>query len=127
MQLRLHPAIIALKEEMEKDLKDKIYDVDPTYLTSCGNWYYTSWKGEIAKSGGIASNIGVHFFEMLTWVFGKIKDNKVHIHAHDRASGYLELEKARVRWFLSINDLLLPNEIRAKGQRIYRSITVEGE
>ena len=127
LQLRLHPSIIALKEKIEKAPKDKMFEVDLTYLTSRGSWYYASWKGDIQKSGGIASNIGVHFFDMLTWVFGGVKENIIHLHEHDRASGYMELENARVRWFLSINEETLPDEIRAKGQRTYRSITVDGE
>ncbi len=126
LQLRLHPSIIALKEKLEKEPKDKIHDVDLTYLTSRGNWYYTSWKGDISKSGGIASNIGIHFFDMLSWVFGNVKKNIIHLHTHDRASGYLEFEKARVRWFLSINQDVIPREIKEKGQRTYRSITVDG-
>jgi len=127
LQLRLHPSIIALKKKINNGPKDKIYDVDLTYLTSRGNWYYTSWKGDISKSGGIATNIGIHFFDMLAWVFGDLTMNKVHMHTHDRAAGYLEFKKARVRWFLSINDEVLPEEIKRKGQRTYRSITVEGD
>ncbi|WP_139956373.1 Gfo/Idh/MocA family protein [Flavicella sediminum] len=127
LQLRLHPSIIALKEKIAIGPKDKIYDVDLTYLTSRGNWYYTSWKGDVSKSGGIASNIGVHFYDMLSWVFGDVKTNKVHLHEHDRAAGYLEFEKARVKWFLSIDYNVLPEEIKEKGQRTYRSITIEGE
>jgi len=127
LQLRLHPSIIALREKIKNGPKDKIYDVDLTYLTSRGNWYYTSWKGDVTKSGGIASNIGIHFYDMLSWVFGDVKTNIVHLHTHDRASGYLEFEKARVRWFLSINENVLPKEIREKGQRTYRSITVDGK
>ncbi|MBB6461524.1 Gfo/Idh/MocA family protein [Flammeovirga kamogawensis] len=127
LQLRVHPSIIALKEKIANGPKDKIYDVDLTYLTSRGNWYYTSWKGDVSKSGGIATNIGVHFYDMLSWVFGDVKENKVHVHTHDRAAGYLEFERARVRWFLSINEDVLPDEIKAKGQRTYRSITIEGE
>jgi len=127
LQLRLHPSIIALKKKVENGPKDKIYDVDLAYLTSRGNWYYTSWKGDISKSGGIATNIGVHFYDMLSWVFGPLKSNTVHIHTHDRAAGYLEFEKARVRWFLSINYDTIPKEIKEKGMRTYRSITIEGE
>ncbi len=127
LQLRLHPSIIALKEKIESGPKDKIYDVDLTYLTSRGKWYFTSWKGDISKSGGIATNIGIHFYDMLSWVFGKVKHNTVHLQTHDRAAGYLEFEKAKVRWFLSINDEILPKEIKEKGQRTYRSITVDGE
>ena len=127
LQLRLHPSIIKLKEEIENGPKDKIYDVDLTYLTSRGNWYYTSWKGDITKSGGIATNIGIHFYDMLSWVFGDIKENVVHLHTHDRAAGYLEFERAKVRWFLSINFDVLPQEVKEKGQRTFRSITVDGK
>ncbi len=127
LQLRLHPSIIALKEKIKNGPKDKIYDVDLTYLTSRGNWYYTSWKGDNSKSGGVASNIGIHFYDMLSWVFGEVKSSIVHIHAHDRAAGFLEFKKARVRWFLSINYEILPKEIKEKGQRTYRSIIVDGK
>lgn len=127
LQLRLHPSIIKLKKEIENGPKDKIYDVDLTYLTSRGNWYYTSWKGDLSKSGGIATNIGIHFYDMLSYVFGEVKENKVHLHVHDRAAGYIEFERARVRWFLSINYDLLPEEVKSKGQRTYRSITVDGK
>lgn len=127
LQLRLHPAIIALKERVENGPVDKVYDLDLAYITSRGNWYYTSWKGDINKSGGIATNIGVHFFDMLSWVFGAKKHNIVHIHSHDRAAGYLILEKARIRWFLSINENTLPISVKAKGQRTFRSFTIEGK
>ena len=127
LQLRLHESIIALKRKIENGPKDKIYDVDLTYLTSRGHWYYTSWKGDDSKSGGIASNIGVHFYDMLSWVFGDVKQNTVHLHNHDRASGYLEFEKARVRWFLSIDYNVIPEEVKETGQRTFRSITVDGE
>tara|TARA_B100000767_G_C19524817_1_gene434028 strand:- start:6 stop:719 length:714 start_codon:yes stop_codon:yes gene_type:complete len=127
LQLRLHQSIIDLKAKVDAAPKDKIFDVDLTYLTSRGNWYYTSWKGDFDKSGGIATNIGVHFYDMLSWIFGDIKENLVHIQTHDRSSGYLEFERARVRWFLSINYDVLPQEIKVKGQRTYRSITIEGE
>ena len=127
LQLRLHSSIIALKKKVDNGPKDKIYDIDLTYLTSRGHWYYTSWKGDVTKSGGIASNIGVHFYDMLTWVFGNVNKNIVHMHEHDRAAGYLELEKARVRWFLSIDYQTIPKEVRDKGQRTYRSITIDNE
>jgi UDP-N-acetyl-2-amino-2-deoxyglucuronate dehydrogenase len=126
LQLRLHESIIALKQQIENGPKNKIYDVDLTYLTSRGHWYYTSWKGDMSKSGGIATNIGVHFYDMLAWVFGPLQKNTVHIHSHDRAAGYLEFKQARVRWFLSINYDLIPEAIKAKEQRTYRSITVDG-
>ncbi len=127
LQLRLHPSIQSLREKVKNGPQDKIYDVDLTYLTSRGHWYYTSWKGDIHKSGGIATNIGVHFYDMLTWVFGNVKQNIVHVHTHDRASGYLELERARVRWFLSINEKTIPKELRKEGKTTFRSIQIEGE
>ena len=127
LQSRIHPSIVELKRKIANGPQDKIYDVNLTYLTSRGNWYYTSWKGDISKSGGIATNIGVHFYDMLSWVFGSVKQNTVHIHTHDRASGYMEFEKARGRWFLSINFDLIPENVKSKGQRTYRSITVENE
>ena len=127
LQLRLHPVIIALREKISQAPQDKIYDVDLTYITSRGNWYYTSWKGDISKSGGIATNFGIHFFDMLTWIFGNVKENIVNLHTHDRASGILVLEKARVRWFLSINSETLPPEVKERGKTTFRSITVEGE
>ena len=127
LQLRLHPSIIALRDKIKADTSGKIYDIDLTYLTSRGNWYYTSWKGETPKSGGIASNIGVHFYDMLSWIFGDVKINDVYERTHDRSSGYLEFERARVRWFLSINYDLIPEDIKEKGQRTYRSITIDSE
>jgi UDP-N-acetyl-2-amino-2-deoxyglucuronate dehydrogenase len=126
-QLRLHPAIIALKKLVDESPSDKIFEFDLTYITSRGNWYYTSWKGDINKSGGIATNIGVHFFDMLTWIFGATKENKVHIHTHDRAAGYLEFNRAKVRWFLSINEETVPEELRKEGKRTYRSMKIEGQ
>ena len=126
-QLRLHPAIIELREKISKGPADKTYDVDLTYITSRGNWYYTSWKGDVDKSGGIATNIGVHFYDMLSWVFGSLKKNVVHVHEHDRAAGFLEFEKARVRWFLSINFETIPEEVRNAGKRTFRSLSVDGE
>jgi UDP-N-acetyl-2-amino-2-deoxyglucuronate dehydrogenase len=126
LQLRLHPDIIALKNKVDNADPSAIFDVDLAYITSRGSWYYASWKGDLMKSGGIATNIGIHFFDMLIWIFGKVKRNVVHLHQHDRAAGYLELERARVRWFLSINEQTLPAEVRAKGQRTFRSLTMEG-
>lgn len=127
LQLRLHDSIRRVKKMVDEGPADKVYDFDLTYQTSRGTWYYTSWKGDAKKSGGIATNIGVHFFDMLGWIFGELKDNKVHLHTHDRAAGYLEFEKARVRWFLSINYDTLPEEVKAKGMRTYRSMTIDGE
>ncbi len=127
LQLRLHPSVIELREKILNGPKDKVWDVDLTYLTSRGHWYYTSWKGDVDKSGGIATNIGVHFYDMLQWVFGPVSRSVVHIHTHDRAAGYMELEKARVRWFLSINYDVIPEEIKATGARTYRSLKIGGE
>jgi len=127
LQLRHHPSILALKHKIDQGPKDKVYDIDLTYLTSRGNWYYTSWKGDVSKSGGVASNIGVHFYDMLSWIFGDVKANTVHLHSHDRAAGILEFKQARVRWFLSINAQTLPEYIKAKGQTTYRSIKMDGE
>ncbi|MBK8349079.1 MAG: Gfo/Idh/MocA family oxidoreductase [Saprospiraceae bacterium] len=127
LQLRLHPSIIALKEKVSRAPSDKVFEFDLTYITSRGNWYYTSWKGNNEKSGGIATNIGVHFYDMLQWVFGPVKENIVHIHTHDRAAGYFEFAKAKVRWFLSINSDTLPEDVKAKGKRTYRSLNIEGE
>ena len=130
LQLRLHDNIIALKERVEYELKqdpNKMYDIDLTYLTSRGKWYFVSWKGDENKSGGIATNIGVHFFDMITWIFGKVKQNIVHIKQPDVNAGYLELEHARVKWFLSVNYDYIPDDIKTKGQRTYRSITVNNE
>lgn len=127
LQLRLHPSIIALKNEIEESPKDKIFDVDLTYITSRGHWYQTSWKGDVSKSGGVATNIGIHFFDMLAWVFGETKKNTVHLLSPDSAAGVLELEKARVRWFLSIDYNNIPDELKAKGKRTYRSLTMESK
>ena len=126
LQLRLHDAIIDLKREVEASPKEKVFDVDLTYITSGGNWYYTSWKGDSRKSGGVATNIGVHFYDMLSWVFGAVKANRVHVMSHDRVAGYLEFEKARVRYFLSINFDTLPTDVKATGKRTFRSLTMEG-
>jgi UDP-N-acetyl-2-amino-2-deoxyglucuronate dehydrogenase len=127
LQLRLHPNIIKLKEEVEKGPKDKIYDIDLSYITSRGNWYFQSWKAELSKSGGIATNIGVHFFDMLTWIFGNVKLNTVHLSDNKKAAGYLQLEKARVRWFMSLDYNSVPEEQQKNGLRTFRSITVDGK
>jgi UDP-N-acetyl-2-amino-2-deoxyglucuronate dehydrogenase len=125
LQLRLHPAILALKKKIEDGPKDKIYDIDLTYITSRGHWYMTSWKSDIQKSGGIATNIGVHFFDMISWIFGQPKENIVHLSHPDKAAGYLLLERARVRWFLSIDSNDIPKEISQKGSRTFRSIKID--
>ncbi|PQV57282.1 UDP-N-acetyl-2-amino-2-deoxyglucuronate dehydrogenase [Sediminibacterium magnilacihabitans] len=127
LQLRLHPAIVALQKKVQEGPADKVYDVDLTYITSRGNWYYTSWKGDVQKSGGIATNIGVHFYDMLAWIFGGVQKNIVHLHEHDRAAGFIEFAKAKVRWFLSINYGNIPQEIQESGKRTFRSLTIDGE
>ena len=126
LQLRLHPVIKKLKEDIELGPKGKVYDIDLTYITSRGNWYDISWKGDLLKSGGIATNIGVHFFDMLTWIFGDVKENIVHVADKHKAAGFLYLERARVRWFLSIDTNDLPQNIKEKCQRTYRSILING-
>ncbi len=129
LQLRLHPSIISLKERVTAEIKkhpEKIYDVDLTYLTSRGHWYFASWKGDEDRSGGIASNIGVHFFDMLGWIFGDLLQNEVHLKKSDVNAGYLEFAHARVKWFLSVNYKYIPPTIKETGQRTYRSITIDG-
>jgi len=130
LQLRLHPSIIALKEKVAREIEAdpaKIYDIDLTYLTSRGKWYFESWKGKEEKSGGIASNIGVHFYDMLCWIFGDVEENIVNVKTPDCNAGTFRLKHANVRWFLSVNYDYIPKEIRDAGMRTYRSITVDGE
>lgn len=127
LQLRLHPSIIALREKIQNSSKDTKVDVDLTYITSRGNWYLQSWKGDAKKSGGIATNIGVHFYDMLQFLFGKIQENQVHYCSDTKAAGYLEYANARVRWFLSIDVADVPIAVRKTGQRTYRSIMVAEE
>lgn len=126
LQLRHHPAIIELREKVRSGPADKVYDVNLSYITSRGNWYHISWKGDSSKSGGITTNIGIHFFDMLIWVFGSVKGLNVFSLTNDSASGLLELERARVKWDLSINYMNIPEEVRAKGKRTYRSLTMDG-
>lgn len=125
LQLRLHPTIIALRDQILNGPKDKIYDIDLNYITSRGNWYYTSWKGDASKSGGIATNIGVHFFDMLIWIFGDVLVLNVAENTADRASGTLKLQKATVNWVLSINYDHIPESVKRTGKRTYRSLTIE--
>ena len=130
LQLRMHQSIIDLKERVTKELEknpDKIYDIDLTYLTSRGKWYFESWKGKQEKSGGIASNIGVHFYDMLCWIFGDVEENIVHVKTVDTNAGYFKLKNATVRWFLSVNYDYIPQDIKLNGMRTYRSITVDGD
>lgn len=127
LQLRLHPAIIALREKIMNGPAGKVYNIKLKYITSRGHWYYTSWKGDITKSGGIATNIGVHFFDMLLWIFGDVKDSQVAEHSADTAAGTLKLERANVEWFLSINSNALPEDVRSEGKRTYRTLTIDGD
>lgn len=127
LQLRLHPSVIKLKEKIDNGPKDKVYDIDLTYITGRGCWYYYSWKADMAKSGGITTNIGVHFFDMLTYIFGTVKENIVHYKSASVAAGYLQLQRARVRWFLSLDANFVPSEVRAAGKSTYRSILIDNE
>lgn len=127
LQLRLHPAIIALKEKIDALPKGKKHEIELTYITSRGHWYHTSWKGDTEKSGGIATNIGVHFFDMLMWIFGEVEDNIVYTLTNQSSSGHLELNKASVNWLLSIDDEELPLQAKQAGLRTYRALTIDGE
>jgi UDP-N-acetyl-2-amino-2-deoxyglucuronate dehydrogenase len=127
LQLRLHETIIALRNRILAGDPNKTYDIDLTYITSRGKWYHQSWKGDRSKSGGVATNIGIHFFDMLSWIFGEVKTSTVHAYEDDKAAGFLELERARVRWYLSLDSNDIPSDILAKGTRTYRSITIESE
>ncbi|MBS3807528.1 MAG: Gfo/Idh/MocA family oxidoreductase [Bacteroidales bacterium] len=127
LQLRLHPSIMELKRQIDEGPADKVYDIDLTYITSRGNWYFISWKGDEQKSGGVATNIGVHFFDMLTWIFGDLKQSVLHLYKEDKAAGFLDLEKARVRWFLSVDSGDLPEDVKKEKKPTFRSITVDEE
>ena len=126
LQLRHHAAILELREKVAKAPKDKKFDVELTYITSRGKWYAESWKGDNRKSFGVATNIGVHFYDMLYFIFGQLQENKVHYADHNKAAGYLEYERARVRWFLSIDANDLPDEVKGK-KATYRNIDISGE
>lgn len=127
LQLRLHPSIIALRDKVQNAPKDEIFDVELTYMTSRGKWYLKSWKGVNEKSGGVASNVGVHFFDMLHFIFGDIKANEVHYKDEQTVSGYLEYERARVKWFLSIDANNLPENAVQGEKTTYRSIMIGDE
>ena len=127
LQLRLHPAIIALKKEIDEAPVGKKFEVDLTYITSRGNWYQHSWKGDESKSGGVATNIGIHFFDMLLWIFGKPLDNELIESSESHAKGFLNLEKANINWFLSINSEHLPEEVKQKEKRTHRLLTISGK
>lgn len=126
LQLRVHPALIRLKKNVQTKYKNRKAKVILTYITSRGLWYNYSWKGDKEKSGGIAVNIGIHFFDLLIWLFGGVENNIVHLYGNDRAAGFLELSKADVQWFLSIDKKDLPPGI-SSGETTFRSIEVDGE
>lgn len=127
LQLRVHPSLVALRETVARSAPEKKYEIDLTYITSRGRWYFASWKGEMQKSGGVATNIGIHFFDMLMWIFGPAKHHEVHRADEKMMAGYLELERANVRWFLSVDKEDLPQCAREEGKTTFRSITVDGE
>lgn len=127
LQLRHHPSIIKLKNKFDNLPNDKIHDIRLTYITSRGKWYFYSWKGDVKKSGGVVTNIGIHFFDMLSWIFGKVRNSVVHLAKDDKASGLLQLEKANVSWFLSLDKDNLPDKAKETNQTTYRSITIDGE
>lgn len=127
LQLRHHPSIIKLKNDVDAGEMNKMYDIDLSYITTRGKWYLKSWKGDPDKSGGIATNIGIHLFDLITWIFGSVKENTVHIYEKDKAAGFLQLEKARVRWFLSLDAKDLPGKAVKENNRTFRSIRIDGE
>jgi UDP-N-acetyl-2-amino-2-deoxyglucuronate dehydrogenase len=127
LQLRVHPALLALKERLNQENRTTQHEVVLSYITSRGNWYHVSWKGQKDKSGGVAANIGVHFFDLLLWLFGPVVENRVYHSDDKRMSGFIELEKARVRWFLSVEHNDLPSTILKSGKTTFRSITVDGQ
>jgi len=126
LQLRLHPSIIALKKQISKDLSEEKYQIDLSYITSRGRWYMSSWKGDVQKSGGVATNIGVHFFDMLIWIFGPVQHQEVHLSSPTHMAGFLELQKADVRWFLSVDKNDLPAAVKASGKTTFRSLNLNG-
>lgn len=126
LQLRVHPSLIALKEKLQKEKSSSKKEIILTYITSRGLWYLISWKGQVEKSGGLATNIGIHFFDLLLWLFGKVEGSEVHLATPTRTAGYMELENARVKWFLSIEKKDLPEECKSKGRTTFRSITIDG-
>lgn len=127
LQLRVHPSIIELKKKIENEKRSEKYEINLSYFTTRGPWYHFSWKGDHNKSGGLPTNIGVHFFDMLGWLFGDLEKNEVHIMENDICAGYLELEKAKVKWVLSIDKNKLPEAAKREGKYTYRSITMDGE
>lgn len=127
LQLRVHPAVVALKQKYGPSSGGPKHNVSLTYVASRGEWYLYSWKGHAEQSGGLATNIGIHFFDMLIWIFGSVEHQEVHVAEPRRAAGYLELERARVKWFLSIDREDLPAKCCAENQPTFREIKVDGD
>ncbi len=129
LQLRVHPSIVELKNMIKDEApgRSKKYNIDLTYITSRGKWYHHSWKGDVNKSGGVVTNIGIHFFDMLMWIFGSVKLQEVHYSNEKKMAGFLELDNARIRWFLSVDRNDLPEPIKEKGKPTYRSMAIDGE
>ena len=129
LQLRVHPSIVKLKKKIQENTTGRKtkHIIDLTYITSRGNWYFHSWKGDLNKSGGVVTNIGIHFFDMLMWLFGSVNLQEVHYSDEKKMAGFLELEKARIRWFLSVDRNDLPEQIKSERKTTYRSITIDGE
>ena len=123
LQLRVHPSIIAFREQLLKQPSTEKTDINLTYITSRGKWYLVSWKGDSEKSGGLATNIGIHFFDLLIWLFGNVQGLEVHYASPTKTAGYLELDRARVRWFLSIDRNDLPDSCKTNNKTTFRSLT----
>jgi len=127
LQLRVHPSLIALRQKIEKERSSKKRDICLTYITTRGPWYLVSWKGQSDRSGGLATNIGIHFFDLLIWLFGAVEKSEVHVATPMKTGGYLELKGARVQWFLSIEGADLPEQVKSQNKPTFRSITIDGE
>ncbi len=127
LQLRVHPKLLELRERLKKGSSDRQHAVQLTYIASRGRWYQTSWKGDVHKSGGVATNIGIHFFDMLLWLFGEAGEHRVYLSEERRMSGFIEMERACVKWFLSVDPADLPYPAVPGGQNTYRSVTIDGE
>jgi UDP-N-acetyl-2-amino-2-deoxyglucuronate dehydrogenase len=127
LQLRVHPALLSLKKKIEEDKSGKRHQVDLSYITSRGNWYFHSWKGDVHKSGGVVTNIGIHFFDMLMWIFGGVESSQVHLSDDKRMAGFLALKNADVRWFLSVDHQDLPDVAKQSRKSTYRSVSVDGQ
>jgi len=127
LQLRVHPSLVVLKSELENKPPTTKKNIELTYITSRGPWYLASWKGQLDRSGGLATNIGIHFFDLLIWLFGKVEHSEVHIATPTKTGGFLELVGARVKWFLSIDKEDLPQDCRKNNKRTYRLILLDGE